>query len=126
MPSKPVYRSTALLVMAGSLLAGLPGLVHADDAAAADVMAGKRLVTRYGCAACHAIPGIGDVRGEVGPPLAHIARRAYIGGVLPNSADNMARWLRNPPAVDPLTAMPALGMTEDEARQMTAYLYTLK
>jgi cytochrome c len=46
--------------------------------------------------------------------------------VLPNTPENMFRWLQNPPAVDPLTAMPNLGVTEADARDMAGYLYTLR
>ena len=51
-------------------------------------------------------------------------KRMYIAGVLPNTPENMLRWLQNPPAVDPLTAMPNLGVTEADARDMAGYLYT--
>jgi hypothetical protein len=50
----------------------------------------------------------------------------YIGGVLPNTPENMLRWLQNPPAMDPLTAMPNMGVTEADARDMAGYLYTLR
>ncbi|HZI19996.1 MAG TPA: hypothetical protein VEY09_15535 [Pyrinomonadaceae bacterium] len=55
-----------------------------------------------------------------------MAQRSYIAGVLTNSPDNMIRWLRDPPAVDHLTAMPRLGLTEQEARDVASYLYTLR
>ena len=62
----------------------------------------------------------------MGPPLAGIASRAYIAGVLPNEPDNMLRWLLDPRAVDSLTAMPATGLSESQARDVAAYLYTLR
>ncbi|MGH7618742.1 MAG: c-type cytochrome, partial [Gemmatimonadaceae bacterium] len=65
-------------------------------------------------------------RGEVGPPLDGVARRAIIGGVLPNTPDNMMRWIEDPPAVAPNTAMPNLGVAPQSARDIVAYLYTLK
>ena len=65
-------------------------------------------------------------RSLVGPPLAGIASRLYIAGVLPNSPENMERWIRNPPAVDSLTVMPDFGVTEQDARDITTYLYTLR
>jgi cytochrome c1 len=49
-----------------------------------------------------------------------------VGGVLPNSPDNMVRWIRKPQKVSPLTAMPDLGVTERDARDMAAYLATLR
>jgi len=84
---------------------------------------GAAAIRRFGCGACHAIPGIPSASGQVGPPLAGIGRRAYIAGVLVNTPDAMIRWIVNPPAVDSLTAMPALGITAGEARDIAAYLY---
>jgi cytochrome c len=91
-----------------------------------DAERGKVAVQRYGCVACHVIPNIPNPGSNVGPPLARIAHRAYIAGVLPNTPDNMIRWLQDPPAVDPRTAMPDMGVTEAQARDMAAYMYTLK
>jgi cytochrome c len=91
-----------------------------------DPQRGKALIERYGCIACHAVPGIPGHGSNVGPPLDKMARRAYVGGVLPNLPDDLVRWLRNPPAVDPRTAMPNLGISETEAKDIAAYLYTLK
>jgi cytochrome c1 len=87
---------------------------------------GKVAIDHYGCASCHTIPGIRGANGLVGPPLNQIASRVYIGGVLTNTPENMLRWLRDPPAVDPKTAMPNVHLTESDARDVAAYLYTLK
>jgi len=84
------------------------------------------LFRRYGCVSCHTIPGIEGADATVGPPLASMARRSYIAGVLPNTPLNMERWIMDPPAVDPLTAMPFLGVTAPDARAIAAYLYTLR
>jgi cytochrome c len=91
-----------------------------------DAERGKALIGRYGCVACHAVPGIVHHGSNVGPPLDKMAKRAYVGGVLPNTPEDLVRWLRDPPAVDPRTAMPNLGISEAEARDIAAYLYTLK
>ena len=80
----------------------------------------------YGCDACHTIPGAVDARGLVGPPLTQIANRIYIAGVLTNTPDNLIEWIQNPPGVDPRTAMPNLGIGEAAARDIAAYLYTLR
>lgn len=69
---------------------------------------------------------VAAAKGAVGPPLDAVARRVYLGGVLPNSPGNMARFIRRPQEIDPRTAMPDLGVTEAHARDMVAYLYTLK
>jgi cytochrome c1 len=87
---------------------------------------GSKLVVRYGCVGCHDIPGVPGANGLVGPPLEHIASRVYIGGVLLNNPDNLMRWLKNPPSVDPMTAMPATGLSDRDARDIAAYLYTLQ
>jgi cytochrome c len=85
---------------------------------------GAVAIKRYGCAACHTIPGITTARGLVGPPLQGIAQRMYIAGVLPNQPENLVRWIMDPPAADAKTAMPRLGVTERDARDMAEYLYT--
>jgi cytochrome c len=91
-----------------------------------DPARGRAAVERYGCATCHTIPGVRGADAQVGPPLSKIAGRMYIGGVLTNSPDNMMRWLRDPRAVDPLTAMPALGVNDRDARDIASFLYTLQ
>jgi putative membrane protein len=94
--------------------------------AGADVERGRAAISRYGCGSCHDIPGVTGAAGLVGPPLGDIARRVYIGGVLTNEPDNMIRWIENPPAIDPKTAMPNMGVTTRDARDIAAYLYTLR
>ena len=87
---------------------------------------GREKIRRYGCPSCHTIPGIEEADSLVGPPLTRIASRTYLGGVLTNSPEHMTRWIRDPRGVDPLTAMPNLGVTEEDARDIASYLYTLK
>jgi cytochrome c len=87
---------------------------------------GRLLLRQFGCGACHDIPGVATADGKVGPPLGGIARRVYLAGVLPNTAQNMAAFIRAPEKADPRTAMPNLGVTEAHARDMVAYLYTLR
>jgi cytochrome c len=87
---------------------------------------GEAAISRYGCSTCHVIPGIKGADALVGPPLTKMGSRSYVAGVLPNTPDNMIRWLENPPAVDHLTAMPNLGVTDQDARDMASYLYTLR
>lgn len=94
--------------------------------AGGDAQRGKATIERYGCIACHTIPGVIGHGSNVGPPLTKMGLRAYVGGILPNTPDDLVRWLRNPPEVDPRTAMPNLGISEAEARDIAAYLYTLK
>lgn len=90
-----------------------------------DAHAGLKATQRYLCATCHVIPGIVEANQHVGPPLGGIAGRAFIAGVLPNTGENMVRFLRDPQAIDPLSAMPALGLTEQDARDIAAFMATL-
>lgn len=87
---------------------------------------GRMAIEKYGCGSCHSIPGIRAAQAVVGPPLAGIAGRSYVAGVLTNSPDNLVRWIRNPPAVDNKTAMPNMGVTARDARDIATYLYTLR
>lgn len=87
---------------------------------------GISAIGRYGCGACHDIPGIRSARGTVGPPLGGIAGRTYLAGQLSNSPANMMRWIQHPQHVERGTAMPEMGVTEGDARDITAFLYTLR
>jgi mono/diheme cytochrome c family protein len=91
-----------------------------------DARRGAQAINQHACVTCHEIPGIVGANAPVGPPLEGIASREMLGGVLPNSPENMVRWLRQPQHFAPLTAMPNLGLTEHDARDIAAYLATLK
>ncbi len=86
---------------------------------------GKVALLQYACATCHLIPGVVGAKSLVGPPLTGFAKRAYIAGNLPNTPENLIRWLRNPQQLSPSSAMPDLGVSEQDAQDMAAYLYTL-
>jgi cytochrome c len=105
---------------------GRAGAATAAGITGGDYHLGRQALREYGCGACHAIPGVTGARGLVGPPLGGIASRSYIAGVLSNSPENMIRWILDPPSVNPLTAMPNVGVSERRARDMAAYLYTLR
>jgi mono/diheme cytochrome c family protein len=102
------------------------GRVPARGALTSEVEEGKRVMQQHACATCHNIPGITGATKTVGPPLGGMARRSYIAGVLPNSRENMIAWLVSPPKTKPQTAMPDLGLSEEDARQVAAYLETLQ
>ncbi|SCG73156.1 c-type cytochrome [Micromonospora inositola] len=86
---------------------------------------GAELIAQYGCGSCHTIPGVNRADGLVGPPLTRFGARSYIAGQLPNNADNLRRWISDPQAVEPGTAMPKLGVNAIDAQDIAAYLYTL-
>ena len=87
---------------------------------------GPPLIRKYGCSACHLIPGIEGARGMVGPPLNGIASRTHLGGQLPNTPQNLMRWIQDPQSIERGTAMPNVGVSDREARHIAAYLYTLR
>ena len=78
------------------------------------------------CNACHSIPGVTGSQVRVGPPLAGMGRRTRIAGTLDYTPEGMVRWLRETQAVKPGTAMPQMGVTEQDARDIAAYLQTLR
>ena len=100
-----------------------------DEAAArtgGDPMAGRQKIREAGCGTCHVIPGVAGARGQVGPPLTDIASRRYLAGSLPNDTENLIRWILDPHAHDPRTAMPRTVTQEADARDIAAYLATLR
>ena len=95
------------------------------EVAGGDAERGRAALASYGCGGCHTIPGVAGARARVGPPLTNFADRHYVAGKLANQPEHLVRWIRDPQAVSPGTAMPDLGVTEPAARDMAAYLYTL-
>lgn len=85
---------------------------------------GQELIGTYGCGSCHTIAGVRGADGLVGPPLTGFGRRVYIAGELPNTGPNLQRWIQDPQQVEPGTAMPDLGVTADDARDIAAYLFS--
>jgi cytochrome c1 len=122
---KPIHLAMIAMLMA---LLGCDRDVerHAAAMTGGDVHKGKDAISFYGCTSCHTVPGIHGADSLVGPPLNSMAQRTYIGGVLPNTPRNMVQWLRDPPAVDPKTAMPNVHLSESDARDIASYLYTLR
>ncbi|BCA55945.1 putative dihem cytochrome c [Nitrospira sp. KM1] len=77
---------------------------------------GKRLYfNKYGCNGCHSI---GEDGGKVGPALDRAGFR--LNGTW------IYRWVKNPQAMKPETRMPALGLSDADAKAVTIYLGTLR
>ena len=89
-----------------------------------DPRRGAALFIQYGCGSCHSLAAVRTAVGNVGPPLDGIATRVFVAGKLANNPENMERWIRDPQHVSPGTAMPNLGVGEQDARDITAFLYT--
>jgi cytochrome c2 len=128
-PRLPVHALPLLLV----LLLPLAGCNRGDTPSreeamhltgGGDMAKGRLAIERYGCGACHTIPGVPGARGMVGPPLATVGGRMYIAGMLTNTPQNLVRWIQVPQAVAPGNAMPNLGVSASDARDIAAYLYT--
>ncbi|MGH8608961.1 MAG: c-type cytochrome [Gammaproteobacteria bacterium] len=115
-----------VLMVAASGCADPADPSHASRSTGADPEAGRAAIERYDCGVCHTIPGVRGARGLVGPPLDAFRHRVYIAGKFANRKEILERWIRDPPALAPETAMPNLGVEEQEARDMAAYLYRLR
>ncbi|WP_202814289.1 cytochrome c family protein [Aureimonas sp. AU4] len=99
--------------------------IVAEAATGGDAGSGSTAIRRYGCGACHEIPGIPSASGHVGPSLEGFAGRAEIAGLLANNPAELVHWLREPQAVKPGSGMPNQGIDETDARHITAYLLSL-
>jgi len=88
----------------------------------ADIARGRIALTQYACQSCHRIPGVVGADTDVGPPLDGVRSQGYISGTLPTTPDNLALWIRHPKRFKPGGAMPELGVTPQDARDMAAYL----
>lgn len=129
-PASSMDRMRRILPLALVMLAACgrdEGKAFANAAAltGGDAYAGREKARDYGCGSCHTIPGVPGAHALVNPPLAGIAGRMYIAGVLTNTPQHMMSWIMDPPPIDSATAMPNVGLTEEDARDIAAYLYTL-
>jgi cytochrome c1 len=123
-------RIAALIAPLALALCGLaacaPEAKPAYTALGGDPERGADLMIQAQCGACHRIPGIENAQGLVGPPLDAFGRRTMIAGLLPNTPDNLVRWVRDPQSVVPGNAMPSNNFDDQQARDVAAYLYTLR
>lgn len=97
---------------------------YAAQVAEGDPRRGEAMFIQYGCGSCHALKNVRTATGMVGPPLDGVALRTIIAGHLANNPPNMEKWIRDPQQVSPGTAMPDLNVGEEDARDITAFLYS--
>lgn len=104
--------------------AAVQPVAHAETS---DLVArGAQAFMDRACFACHSIAGT-DARGTVGPNLTLFGTRTSVGaGLLENTPENLAAWIRNPQAVKPGNQMPVLGVPEEDIQAIVAYLHSLK
>ena len=127
-----IAKCTASLLVLALLSSGCDRLSRTEVRRAATLTGGgnARLgrdeIRKYGCNTCHDIAGVAGARGLIGPSLDDVGQRYYIAGELPNSPDNLMLWIQHPRQVEPHTAMPEMGVTEQDSRDIAAYLYTLR
>jgi cytochrome c oxidase subunit II len=89
----------------------------------AQYAAGQKLFASKGCVACHSLQAVNAPKGMVGPNLANVGARSYIGaGTLKNTDANLARWIRDPQGIKKGVLMPNLGLTEADAQALAAFL----
>lgn len=88
---------------------------------------GAELFRRHGCGACHAIAGT-EAKGVLGPDLSHFGSRLTLAaGVLPNTTDNIERFIADPDRIKPGVKMPAFGMLpREDIRVLASWLRGLE
>lgn len=118
-----LFRHVAVALMLPVLAACKPPPEQSQFMPIANAAQGKKAIESVGCGSCHVIPGVGWPQGKVGPDLAGLKDRALIAGKLPNRPDILAAYIRNAPALVPGSGMPAMPVSETEARNIAAYLY---
>ncbi len=119
----------ALVLASAMALAGCTGGTQVAEAYTPPIGnpdRGRADIEQFRCGACHTIPGVTGANGRVAPPLDFFSRRTFVGGEVPNSPDNLVRWIKDPKSIEAGTAMPTLGVSDQQARDIAAYLYTLK
>ena len=131
-PFKSVLGVILVLAVAGGIASYISAkdrktrILRSEQLTGGRPMAGLAAMEKYGCGSCHNVKGLPRRPTGIAPDLEKLSSRAYIGGVIDNTPRNLVNWIINPPAVDPLTAMPAVGVTEEDARHIAAYLYYLE
>jgi cytochrome c oxidase subunit II len=114
-PAAPVAQQAAGKDSAQAAVAAAP-----QDPAFA---AGEKLFLAKGCVGCHSLVAVNAPKGMIGPNLANVGARSFIGaGSFKNTDENLARWIQNPQAMKQGVLMPNLGVKPEEAASLVAYL----
>lgn len=114
------WQVAAAMTAVAAFTAACGGVSEASDDPRAH---GRVAFSAYGCATCHALPDMPRPHGRVGPNLAGLSEQRLIAGRLPNTPENLARWIREPQSIAPGSGMPDLEVSEQDARDLVAFLY---
>jgi len=78
------------------------------------------------CMACHNIQGTpsADLNiVKVGPDLSNFGDRKYLGAQTRlNTMENLRKWIKAPASIKPGSKMPALGLTDEQIDDVSAYI----
>jgi cytochrome c oxidase subunit 2 len=103
-------------------------LKHEREPAAEDpgMQAGKAAFLAQSCVNCHRVRGT-SAQGTFGPDLTHLAsRKTLAAGMIPNTSENLRRWVADPQEVKPGCLMPAFGVSDHDRDLIVSYLSTLR
>lgn len=100
-----------------------------DAQAGLQIVASTQILGSNVCISCHAIGGVPGASGQVGPDLTHLASRGTFASALYDlNEENLTKWIRNAREQKPGVIMPIFDhiLTDDQIRQVVAYLLTLR
>ncbi|GAC1409429.1 MAG: cytochrome c oxidase subunit II [Actinomycetota bacterium] len=103
-------------------------MMPAGGLAAAGAKVFTEFSTKSGsCIGCHTLRGIPAAQGRIGPELTHFfSRSTFAGSILDVNAENLTKWLQNPPGIKPGSIMPNYHIPQDAIQQLVAFLLSLK
>jgi cytochrome c len=116
----------AAAIVLGACGRGEPVDARYTQVSGGDIARGQRLLGQYQCGSCHVIPDVAAAAGSAGPSLAGFGQRSYIAGEVPSAPATLMRWIESPHQVVPGTLMPDMGVSATDARDMAAYLLSLR
>lgn len=125
MISRKAYICAAALLL--SFAAGCNSTSKAVRATGGDPAKGHDVLAHYGCTACHSIPGLSQTGDVTGPSLAHVGSAITLAdGQVKNTPENLVEWIQAPARLKPSTSMPSMNVNEKDARNIAAFLCTLR
>jgi cytochrome c oxidase subunit II len=102
-----------------------PAVIPEDPVAAR----GQGVFTQGACHVCHSVRGVFEPPpdGPAGPDLTHFGQRRTLGSaIMPNTPENLARWIHDPHLHKPGVRMPASPMDPADLEALVTYLQSLR